>query len=42
MQKAHTALNNLFECSDEQRIATEVSQQRIASIIVMQDKFGMS
>jgi asparagine synthase (glutamine-hydrolysing) len=42
MQKAHAALDNLFECSDEQRMATEASLQRIASAIIMQDKFGMS
>jgi asparagine synthase (glutamine-hydrolysing) len=42
MQKANSALNNLFECSDEQRMATEASLQRIASAIIMQQKFGMS
>jgi asparagine synthase (glutamine-hydrolysing) len=42
MQKAYAALDNLFECSDEQRMATEASLQRIASVIIMQDKFGMS
>lgn len=42
MQKANSALDNLFECSDEQRMATEASLQRIASAIIMQQKFGMS
>jgi asparagine synthase (glutamine-hydrolysing) len=42
MQKAYSALNNLFECSDKQRMATEASLQRIASVIIMQQKFGMS
>jgi asparagine synthase (glutamine-hydrolysing) len=42
MQKANSALDNLFEYSDEQRMATEASLQRIASAIIMQQKFGMS
>ncbi|AGH45431.1 asparagine synthase (glutamine-hydrolyzing) [Paraglaciecola psychrophila] len=42
MQKANSALDKLFECSDEQRMATEASLQRIASAIIMQQKFGMS
>lgn len=42
MQKAQYALKNLFECSDEKRIATEAGLQRVASAIVMHEKFGMS
>lgn len=42
MQKAHAALNMLFECPDDKRIAIEAGLQRIASVIIMQDKFGMS
>ena len=42
MQKAYSALDNLFECTDEQRMATEAALQRIASVIIMQEKFSMS
>lgn len=44
MQKAHSALDNLFECPDNKRIAIEAGLQRvaIAIAIIMQEKFGMS
>jgi asparagine synthase (glutamine-hydrolysing) len=42
MKKAYSTLENLFECSDEQPMATEVELQRIASVIIMQEKFAMS
>jgi hypothetical protein len=42
MQEANSALDILFECSDKQRMATGVSLQRIASPVIMQQKFGMS
>ncbi len=42
MKKAHLALDNLFECPVDKRIAIEAGLQRIASVIIMQEKFGMS
>ena len=42
MKKANKALDTLFECSDEQRIAIEGGLQRISSVIIMQEKFSMS
>ena len=42
MNKVSAALDRLFECPDDQRIAIEGGLQRIASVIVMQEKFGMT
>ena len=42
MKKANAALDQLLECPDDQRIAIEGGLQRIASVIVMQERFGMS
>lgn len=42
MKKVNAALDNLLECPVDQRIAVEGGFQRIASVIVMQEKFGMS
>jgi asparagine synthase (glutamine-hydrolysing) len=42
MKKAITALDKLFECSDDQRMAIEAGLQRIASVVIMQQKFGLS
>lgn len=42
INKAQSALKNLFDCSDERRIATEAGLQRIASAIIMHQKFSMS
>jgi asparagine synthase (glutamine-hydrolysing) len=41
MKKANAALDQLLSCPADQRIAVEGVIQRIASVIVMQDKFGM-
>lgn len=42
MKKACLALDNLFESPEDVRIATEAGLQRIASAIIMQEKFGMN
>jgi len=42
MKKVDAAMAQLFECPDAQRIAVEGTLQRIASVVVMQEKFGMS
>jgi len=42
MGKVDAALKQLFDCPDAQRIAVEGTLQRIASVVVMHDKFGMS
>ncbi|WP_371194433.1 asparagine synthase (glutamine-hydrolyzing) [Glaciecola sp. SC05] len=42
MDKANQALANLFNCPDEKRIAVEAGLQRIASVIIMQDRFAMT
>ncbi len=42
MNKASAALNHLLESPDDRRIAVEGGLQRIASVIVMQEKFGMN
>jgi asparagine synthase (glutamine-hydrolysing) len=42
MNKVNAALDTLLDCPDDQRIAIEGGLQRIASVVVMQDKFGMS
>jgi asparagine synthase (glutamine-hydrolysing) len=42
MKKVVTALDQLLECPDDQRIGGEGRLQRIASVVVMQEKFGMS
>lgn len=42
MEKVSAATDRLLECPDDQRIAIEGGLQRIASVIVMQEKFGMS
>ena len=42
MKKASAALDRFLECPDDQRIAIEGSLQRVASIIVMQQKFAMA
>jgi asparagine synthase (glutamine-hydrolysing) len=41
MTKARAALDQLLECPDDQRIAVEGGLQRVASVIVIQDKFSM-
>ena len=42
MTKVSAALDQLFECPDDQRIAMEGSLQRVASVIIIQDKFSMA
>jgi asparagine synthase (glutamine-hydrolysing) len=42
MTKVNDAVDKLLDCPDDQRIAVEGSLQRIASVVVMQEKFGMS
>jgi asparagine synthase (glutamine-hydrolysing) len=42
MTKASAALDRLLECPDDQRIAMEGALQRVASVIIIQDKFSMA
>lgn len=42
MKKAKGTLEQLLSCPDDQRIAAEAVVQRIASVIVMQEKFAMT
>jgi asparagine synthase (glutamine-hydrolysing) len=42
LEKAVAALDMLMSCPDDQRIAVEGVIQRIASVIVMQERFAMS
>jgi asparagine synthase (glutamine-hydrolysing) len=41
MAKVIKAVDTLLDCPDDQRIAVEGGLQRIASVVVMQEKFGM-
>jgi asparagine synthase (glutamine-hydrolysing) len=42
MEKAVAAVDQLLDCPDDQRISIEGGLQRIASVVVMQEKFGMA
>lgn len=42
MTKARAALDQLLECPADQRIAMEGGLQRVASAIILQDKFAMA
>ena len=42
MDKARATLDQLLSCPADQRIAAEAIIQRIASVIVMQEKFAMT
>jgi asparagine synthase (glutamine-hydrolysing) len=42
MTKARAALDRLLDCPADQRIAMEGGLQRVASVIIMQDKFSMA
>src|SRR5690242_17076914 len=42
MQKVTTALDQLLESSDDQRIAVEGGLQRVASVILMQELFSLT
>ena len=42
MRKVRAALDQLLECPADQRIAMEGGLQRVASVIIMQEKFAMT
>lgn len=42
MTKASAALDQLLECPADQRIAMEGGLQRVASVIILQDKFALA
>ena len=42
MRKVRAALDQLLECPVDQRIAMEGGLQRVASVIIMQEKFAMA
>jgi asparagine synthase (glutamine-hydrolysing) len=42
MNKVNKALDVLLDCPQDQRIGVEGGLQRIASVVVMQERFGMS
>jgi asparagine synthase (glutamine-hydrolysing) len=42
IKKVNATLDTLLDCPADQRIAVEGGLQRIASVVVIQDKFGMS
>lgn len=42
MKKVNDAVDKLLDCPDDKRIGVEGGLQRIASVVVMQEKFGMS
>jgi asparagine synthase (glutamine-hydrolysing) len=42
MSKVRAALDQLLECPADQRIAMEGGLQRVASVIIMQEKFAMA
>ena len=42
MAKVTAALDRLLECPDDQRIAIEGCLQRVAGVVVMQERFGMA
>jgi asparagine synthase (glutamine-hydrolysing) len=42
MDKVSAALDRLLDCPDDQRIAIEGSLQRVASAVVMHERFGMA
>ncbi len=42
MDKVNAAVDRLLDCPEDQRIAVEGGLQRIASVVVMHEKFGMS
>ena len=42
MAKVSAAVDQLLDCPDDQRIAIEGGLQMIASMVVMQEKFGMT
>ena len=41
MKKVSTALDQLLECPDDQRIAVEGGLQRVASVVVLQELFSI-
>jgi asparagine synthase (glutamine-hydrolysing) len=42
MKKVSTALDQLLDCPDDQRIAVEGGLQRVSSVILMQELFSMA
>jgi asparagine synthase (glutamine-hydrolysing) len=42
MAKVRAALDQLLECPPDQRIAMEGGLQRVASVVILQQKFGMA
>jgi asparagine synthase (glutamine-hydrolysing) len=42
MTKVRAVLDRLLECPPDQRIAMEGGLQRVASVVILQDKFGMA
>jgi len=42
MKKVCTTLDRLLESADDHRVAVEGGLQRVASVIVMQEKFSMA
>ena len=42
IRKVFNGLDQLLDCPDDQRIGVEGGLQRIASVVVMQENFGMS
>lgn len=42
MTKVRAALDGLLECPADQRIALEGALQRVASVVILQDKFAMA
>jgi len=42
MNKARATLDQLLECPPDQRIAMEGGLQRVASVVILQEKFGLA
>jgi asparagine synthase (glutamine-hydrolysing) len=42
MKKVSAVLDQLLDCPDDQRIAIEGGLQRVAGVVVMQDRFAMA
>ena len=42
IEKASKALDRMLECPDDQRIAIEGCLQRVAGVVVMQERFGLA
>ncbi len=42
MEKVNAALDKLLDSPEDKRMGVEGGLQRIASVVVMQERFGMS